>query len=114
MRADGSDVRVLTDDAIEQGTPVWIPGARVHSELTTLLRVYAASRMSQLRNSSSAASQLRKRRSWPPRPVSSQAPPCPWLVGSMLESSPRSQPHKINEINYLRVVLSTDRVSLIA
>ena len=25
MRADGSDVRVLTDDAIEQGTPVWIP-----------------------------------------------------------------------------------------
>ena len=25
MRPDGSDLRVLTDDAIEQGTPVWIP-----------------------------------------------------------------------------------------
>jgi Tol biopolymer transport system component len=25
MRADGSDLRVLTDDSIEQGTPVWIP-----------------------------------------------------------------------------------------
>jgi Tol biopolymer transport system component len=26
MRADGSNLHVLTDDAIEQGTPVWIPG----------------------------------------------------------------------------------------
>jgi Tol biopolymer transport system component len=26
MRTDGSDLRVLTDDSIEQGTPVWIPG----------------------------------------------------------------------------------------
>jgi TolB protein len=26
MRADGSDLHVLTDDSIEQGTPVWIPG----------------------------------------------------------------------------------------
>jgi Tol biopolymer transport system component len=25
MRADGSDLRVLTDDSIEQGTPVWMP-----------------------------------------------------------------------------------------
>jgi len=25
MRADGSDLRVLTDDSIEQGAPVWIP-----------------------------------------------------------------------------------------
>jgi hypothetical protein len=24
MKADGSDLRVLTDDSIEQGTPVWI------------------------------------------------------------------------------------------
>ena len=28
MRADGSDLRVLTDDSIEQGTPVWIPSPR--------------------------------------------------------------------------------------
>jgi dipeptidyl aminopeptidase/acylaminoacyl peptidase len=27
MRAAGSDLHVLTDDAIEQGTPVWVPGA---------------------------------------------------------------------------------------
>ena len=28
MRADGSDVRVLTDNPFEDGTPVWIPGGR--------------------------------------------------------------------------------------
>jgi hypothetical protein len=28
MRSDGSDLRVLTDDSIEQGTPVWTPAGR--------------------------------------------------------------------------------------
>ena len=28
MRSDGSDLRVLTDDSIEQGTPVWVPAQR--------------------------------------------------------------------------------------
>jgi Tol biopolymer transport system component len=28
MRVDGSDLHVLTDDSIEQGTPVWVPAAQ--------------------------------------------------------------------------------------
>jgi Tol biopolymer transport system component len=30
MRADGSDVRSLTDDQFEDGTPAWLPTRRAH------------------------------------------------------------------------------------
>ena len=32
MRADGSDVRMLTDDQLEDGTPSWLPNARTRIE----------------------------------------------------------------------------------